>query len=279
MSRKKAFYLLCLLSIAPCINAQSQFIADWQARATATQAKQPAWTPPMITTYVGLIQVFRSDFTRQIAAHQATTWNVDSSKGLDLIPWAKTEIDLNLPPYFEHSTPTTKNGAGDLSFAAKYRALAGNAQHGNFVLSGILQGTIPTGSYKNGSTDAAIAPTLAAGKGWGRLDLQTTLGATLPTENGKTLGRPVAWNLTAQYHLGRYFWPELESNATYFHGGPNDGKSQEFLTPGIVVGKLPLVRGRAPGRLGVGFGAAEQIATSGFHTYNHGLVFSGRLLF
>lgn len=277
MSLKKVFHLLCLLSIVHCASAQSHFIADWQARATATQSKQPAWTPPMITTYVGLIQVFRSDFSRQIAAHEATTWNVDSSKGLDLIPWANTEIDLNLPPYLEHSAAATKNGAGDLSFAAKYRALAGNAQHGNFVLSGILQGTIPTGSYKNGSTDAAVAPAVAAGKGWGRLDLQTTVGATLPTENAQTLGRPIAWNLAAQYHLGRYFWPELESNATYFHGGANDGKSQEFLTPGIVVGKL--VRGRAPGRLGVGFGAAEQIATSRFHTYNHGLVFSGRLLF
>lgn len=233
----------------------------------------------MAATYVGLIQVGRIDFTRQIAAAQATTWNYDSSKGLNLIPCSRTEIDINLPPYFQHSAPTVKNGAGDLSFLGKYRIVAGAAHNGNYVVSAVLQATVPTGSYKNGSTDASLSPTLALGKGFGHFDLQSTLGATLPTGDTDKLGRPIAWNTTAQYHLRRYFWPEIESNATYFYGGPNDGKSQEFLTPGIVIGKLPFHRGSPSSRLGLSFGAAEQIATSGFHTYNHGLIFSSRLLF
>jgi hypothetical protein len=283
VSIKKATWVICLLtvvfSMAPYLHAQGGFFARWQARTTATQSRQPAWTPPMVTTYVGLIQVARIDFSRQIAAAQATTWNYDSSKGLNLIPWANTEIDINLPPYLQHSAPKVKNGAGDMSFLYKYRIVAGNANHGSYVVSAFLAATVPTGSYKNGSNDASLSPTLALGKGFARLDLQSTLGATLPTGDSNKLGRPILWNTTAQYHLGRYFWPELESNATYFHGGANDGRSQEFLTPGIVIGRLPILCGRPSSRLGLGFGAAEQIATSGFHTYNHGLIFSSRLLF
>jgi hypothetical protein len=275
----KVGFLLCCFSIAPYLHAQAGFSHRWEARASATQSKQPSWAPPMVTTFVGLIQVVRIDFTRQISPARATTWNYDSSKGVDIIPWADTEIDINLPPYLQHSAPGTKDGAGDLSFLYKYRILARDAQHGSFVLSTGLQASVPTGSYKNGSTDASLGPTLGMGKGFGRFDIQGTLSAALPTSDGDRLGRTVTWNTVAQYHLGRYAWPEIESNAVYFHGGSNDGKSQEFVTPGIVIGKVPLYFCHSPSRLGLGFGAAEQIAVSRFHTYNHGLIFSGRFLF
>ena len=74
-------------------------------RATQTQARQPAWPPPLITAYVGLIQVARADFIRQTASNLTETWNLDGGKGLNLIPFANTELDINLPPYFEHSAP------------------------------------------------------------------------------------------------------------------------------------------------------------------------------
>jgi len=276
---KQVALFLCVFTSTIALRAQNNFFEKWEARTTATQSKQPVWTPPLATTFVGLIQVARTDFNRQINPALATTWNYDSSKGVNLIPWANTEIDINLPPYFEHSSPAAKNGAGDMSFLAKYRILAGNAEHGNYVVCINLQATIPTGSYKNGSTNASLAPILGLGKGFGRFDVQTTLGATLPTGNTVILGRPIAWNTTAQYHLGKYFWPELESNATYFEGGPNEGKSQEFLTPGLMLGKFALRPSDPKSRLGIGFGAGEQIATSKFHSYNHGLIFSGRLLF
>lgn len=166
-----------------------------------------------------------------------------------------------------------------MSFLPKYRIMTGNREHGNYVWSVGLPFTIPTGSYKNGSTNASISPTMGFGKGFGYLDIQTTLGATLPTGNTAKLGRPIVWNTTAQYHLGKYFWPELESNATYFHGGPNDGKSQEFITPGLILGRFALRPKDPKSRLGIGFGAGEQIATSKFHTYNHGLIVTSRLLF
>lgn len=272
--------ILLVLVIAPAtLHSQDDFFSKWEARTTATQSKQPAWTPPLATTFVGLIQVYRSDFVRQTNPALATTWNYDSSKGLNLIPWANTEIDINLPPYFQHSSPATLNGAGDMSFLVKYRILTGNAKHGNYIWSFGLPITIPTGSYKNGSTNASIAPTMCFGKGYGLFDVQTTLGATLPTGNTVKLGRPIAWNTTAQYRIGKYLWPEIESNATYFHGGPNDGKSQEFITPGLMLGKFSLRPKDPKSRLGFGFGAGEQIATSKFHAYNHGILCSARLLF
>jgi len=259
-------------------HAQNNFFARWEARTSATQAKQPAWTPPLVTTFVPLIQVYRGDFTRQIGPTHATTWNYDGSKGLNLIPWAKTEFDINLPPLLTHSSPATVDGAGDASFLAKYRIAAGNGHHGNYAISAFTGATIPTGSYRNGSTDATVSPGMGFGKGFGNFNLQSTLSAALPTGDTTKLGRPVAWNTAAEYHLAKYFWPETEFNATYFHGGPNDGRTQAFMTPGLMAArKLRPSNDRS--RLGLCVGAGEQIATSSYHGYNHELVFTGRLVF
>jgi hypothetical protein len=259
--------------------AQDGFAERWEERATQTQEKQPAWPPPLVTTFVGLIQVGRSDLLRQITSNHVETWSLDGGKGLNLIPFANTEVDINLPAYFKHSVSTVADGPGDMSFLLKYRFLSGSANHGSYVISACLIGTIPTGTYKNGSLDATVAPTLALGKGFGRFDLQSTIGATLPVEDTITLGRPIVWNTTGQYHLGKYLWPEVESNSTYYKGGPNDGKNQTFITPGIIAGKFKLRPSDPKSRLGLGFGAGEQIATSKFHTYNHGIVVTTRLLF
>ncbi|HTV83343.1 MAG TPA: hypothetical protein VME18_11890, partial [Acidobacteriaceae bacterium] len=90
----KASAGLLLLLAAASVSAQNNFFDNWEQRASATQAKQPAWTPPLVTTFVPLIQVYRGDFTRQIGPTHATTWNYDGSKGLNLIPWSNTEIDF-----------------------------------------------------------------------------------------------------------------------------------------------------------------------------------------
>ena len=285
--RKLPLSLLFLLSTANLIAqngsasaASGGFFNHWQARATATQAKQPGWAVPLVTTTTGLIQVVRTDMVRQIAPARTITWNFDNSKGMNLVPWARTELAVNLPPYIQHNS-TAKDGAGDLSFLAKYRFLAGNAHHGNYTLSAWVVATVPTGSYKNGSTDASIQPNLGGGKGFGRFDVQTTLGATLPTGQPaiNASGRPVAWNTVAQYRVGKLFWPELESNATFFKGGANDGKMQEFVTPGIIIGKCAMHPTDPKARAGLAFGAGMQIATSHFHSFNHGLILTARWVF
>ncbi len=276
--QRSALLLLTLLLSLPSLFAQESFTERWEQRTTQTQSRQPAWPPPLVTTYVGLIQVYRADFTRQTASNHIQAWNLDGSKGLNLIPFANTELDLNLPPYLKHSAPNTPDGAGDLSFVLKYRFLAGNANHGSYVVSAFLPATLPTGSYKNGSADATVSPSFGLGKGFGRFDVQSTLGATLPVRDTATLGRTIGWNTAAQLHVAKSFWPEVEFNSTYYKGGSNDGKNQTFATPGMLFAhKLHPSNERS--RLGLCLGAGEQIATSHFHSYNHEIAVTTRLLF
>lgn len=233
----------------------------------------------MVTPYPSLIQVARADFIRQITAARTTTWIYDNSKGVNLIPFANTEIDFNLPPFIQHNVPATKDGAGDTSFTLKYRPFAGNEQHGNYVASAAVSATIPTGSYTNGSTDATISPTVGLGKGYGRFDVQSCASVALPTGDTSKLGRPVVWNAVLQYHFGKLWWPEVEQNSTYYRGGKNDGKVQTFVTPGLMFGKVKLRPEDKTSRIGLAFGAGFQMATSTFHATNHNLVFTARYLF
>jgi hypothetical protein len=256
------------------------FYARWSAQTNRIQSKQPAWAVPLVTTYTELFQVIRTDMVRQIAPARTDTWNFDNSKGVNLITPGNLEFDINLPPYIEHNT-TAVDGWGDFSFLAKYRIASGNAQHGAYSLSAWALTTVPTGQAKNGSTNASVAPSLGGGKGFGPLDVQSTIGATLPTGTpaSTTAGRPVAWNTVAQYHAGKLFWPELESNATFYKGGTNDGKMQEFVTPGIIIGRCGLHPGEKGSRPGLAFGGGMQIATSHFHTYNHALILTARWIY
>jgi Putative MetA-pathway of phenol degradation len=258
--------------------AQDSFFTRWQARASATQALQPKWMVPAVSPYPQLIQVFRSDFSRQISSTHVTTWNLGTSRGLNLIPFARTEFDIFVPPFFVHSDKTP-DGFGDFSMAAKYRIAAGNEQHGNYVVSASVTASVPTGSYKNGSPDASINPTVAAGKGWKKFDFAACLGGTLPTGDTKTIGRTIAGNAYGQIHLDKYFWPELEVNSTAWFGGARDGKVQTFLTPGLMTGKYALHPGDPHSRPGFVAGVGFQTAVTSYHVYNHNLVFTGRFVF
>jgi hypothetical protein len=278
--RRNVFTLLFLLvATTSSLLSQDNFFAKWEARTTATQAKQPSWPPPLISPYPMLIQVFRADFLRQITPTLTTTWNYGASRGLNLIPGFNSEFDFYYPPYIQHNTPKVKDGFGDVSFLYKYRFLSRNEKEGNYMLSAQVVATIPTGSHSNGSPDSSVSPTLLGGKGFGKLDVISCLGGTLPTEETNKVGRSIAWNNTAQYHISKYVWPELESNSTWFFAGKNGGKMQNFITPGIVFSKFKLRPDDAGSRIGVAFGAGMQIATSQFHTYNHELAFTTRFVF
>ncbi len=258
--------------------ANPNFFERWQARATATQARQPGWSGPVFAPYPMLVQIVRFDFDRPIAPNSTTTWNLGSNKGVIFIPFANTEITISTPPYVVHSAPNTVNGFGDIGFYGKYRILT-TTRHSGGMLSFLLLSTIPTGDHKNGSLDAVVTPLLAAGKGFGRFDIQSCIGIALPLGHTSKLGRPIPWNTTLQYHAGKYLWPEIESNATFYDGGPNHGKKQEFITPGLMVSKIKLHPSDPHSRLGLALGTGVQIATSSFHSYNHELVFSTRFLF
>ncbi len=271
-------YVALLLGFLGCacvqaLSAQAAFLDHWQQRVIKTQAEQPHWVTPLVTITPRLEQELRADVLRQIQPNGTATWNYDNGKGLELIPQRRLEFIVNVPPYLQHNSPTVKDGAGDESFLMKYRFYASNEQHSNGIVTAFLAGSIPTGSYKNGATDAIVSPTIAAGKGYGRWDVQSTLGAALPVHNVDTIGRPVTWNTALQYHAGVYLWPELEFNSTWFNGGANDGKMQNFATPGLI-GRFPLHN-----RIALVVGSGIQIATSQFHTFNHGLIFTVRMPF
>ena len=257
----------------------------YEARVTATQNEQPHWVTPLVTVTPRLEQEFRSDFVHYYNNADRHIWNYDDGKGLEIIPEKHTELIFNLPPFFDRSNGES-DGFGDVSFLLKERIFSRNEQHGNGIVTAFLGASYPTGKDGNGSCCAVVTPTLATGKGFGQTALTSTAGGSLPVTNTKGLGRSVIWNNTVQYHLAKtgkakYFWPEFETNSTFYKGGANDGKIQTFGTPGAIIGRIPLAHNRdgSPGRLGLTFGAGEQIALTHFHTANHETVITARLPF
>ncbi len=272
-----AMMVLCFSSTMSF--AQGGFFADWLNMVSKTQAEQPRWATPVATVTPRLEQEFRFDAARN---SQATApggggdplWNIDNGKGLEIIPQSRIELLFNAPPDIIHNNPKLHDGLGDVSCLGKVRIFSANEESGNYILTFFLGGSIPTGVYKNGAAAAVVTPYLAGGKGWGRFDIESTFGAGVPVTGHNTIGHAIAWNVTNQYHVGRYFWPELEINSTFYDGGDNDGKKQVFLTPGLVIGRIKIHN-----RVGLTFGAGEQIAATHYHQYKDGLILTARMPF
>ena len=266
--------IAALFSSSTLACAQDGYFADWFQRVDKTQAEQPHWITPVATTTPRLEEEFRYDQLWQVNPKGVTTDNYDGGKGLELIPFEKVEVILNLPPYLAHNSSKAHDGFGDVAFLVKYRLLSANEERGNYILTAFLGWSIPTGSFTNGSRHAIITPTIAYGKGFGQFDAQGTFGIGLPIADTNLVGRTYAWNNTFQYRLFRKFWPEVEMNSTFFQDGKNDGKKQNFATPGLVIGRLHLWN-----RVGFTIGGGYQIATTHFHTTNHNAILSIRIPF
>jgi hypothetical protein len=275
MKRIPMLCALILLGLAsPLASAQNGYFANWFARVDKTKDEQPHWVTPLATTTPRLEEEYRYDQMWQENAKGVTTDNYDGGKGLELIPFEHVEVIFNVPPYLAHNNPKVHDGFGDVAFLIKYRLLSANEEHGNYILTAFLGWSLPTGQYQNGALHAVITPTIAYGKGFGNFDLQGTCGIGLPTADTSTLGRTIAWNNTFQYRVFRKFWPEVELNSTFFQDGKNDGRKQNFVTPGLVMGRF-----RLAGRVGFTIGGGYQIATTQFHTSNHNAVLSIRFPF
>jgi hypothetical protein len=257
-----------------CCLAQDGYFSGWFVRVDKTKDEQPHWVTPLATTTPRLEEEYRYDQLWQVNAKGITTDNYDGGKGLELIPFEKVEVIFNVPPYLDHNSATARNGWGDVAFLVKYRLLAANEERGNYILTAFLGWSLPTGQFSNGALHPVITPTIAYGKGFGNFDVQGTFGAGLPTADTSILGRTFAWNNTFQYRVWRKFWPEVEMNSTFFQDGKNDGRKQNFVTPGLVMGRF-----RLAGRVGVTVGGGYQIATTQFHTTNHNAIFTVRFPF
>ncbi|HET8731359.1 MAG TPA: hypothetical protein VFM34_09650, partial [Moraxellaceae bacterium] len=140
-------------------------------------------------------------------------------------------------------------------------------------VSAFLAESFPTGSAGVGSDVRIYTPTLAAGKGWGDFDVQSTLSYSMPDHDEKKLGHQTGWNTALQYHLARHYWPEIEYNQIRYTYGPHDGQTQGVVTAGIVT-KWPLQN-----RLAAVFGVGYQQPVTSFHTYNHAVTATARLAF
>ena len=260
---------------------QSSFLSRYKSHVDATLVNQPHWATPLITVNARVEQGFRTDFLRQTSSTGAKTWNLGNAKGLQFVPLPRVEIRISPPPFFLHYDSKSIDGFGDFAFRGKVRIYGSNEQHHNAIITAYTGASIPTGKNGNGSCCAILTPTLELGKGFGKFAMTTSVGGSIPMSNTVKLGRSIVWNNAFQYHLSRFVWIEDEFNSTFYEGGSNDGKQQTFNTPGILLSRLPLVRGAA-GKgdlLSITLGAGEQIALTHFNTYNHSPVFTARLRF
>ena len=254
--------------------AQDGYFSGWFARVDKTKDEQPLWVTPIATITPRLEEEYRYDQLWQINSRGIATDNYDSGKGLELIPFEKVEVIFNIPSYLAHNDPAVRDGFGDVAFLVKYRLLSANEQDGNYILTAFLGWSLPTGQFKNGALHPVITPTIAYGRGFDNFDLQGTFGVGLPTADTNLLGRSIVWNNTFQCRVLRKFWPEVEFNSTFFQNGKNDGQKQNFVTPGLVLGRFHFM-----GRVGLTFGGGYQIATTHFHTSNHNAILSIRFPF
>jgi hypothetical protein len=258
---------------------QDGYFSNWFKRVDKTQSQQPHWTTPIATTTPRLEEEVRydQDWLQHADGH---TWNeYDGAKGLELIPWYKTELIIQAPPYYDYSgDPSETNGSGDIAFLVKYRILSKNEQHGNYILTAFLGWSIPTGTYQNGqvtgANSATITPTIAYGKGFGDFDVQGTFGAQIPATNELANGTNYLWNNTLQYRVAKKLSPEIEFNTTHYVDGEHAGQTLNYITPGIVAGRFKLTK-----RVGMSIGGGFQIATSHFHRNNHDGIFTVRFPF
>jgi hypothetical protein len=258
-------------------SASGDYFSDWFKRVDETQAVQPHWIAPLFTITPLLTELYRYDQYWEHLSNGGGNLKVfDAGKGLELIPAKPIQLIFGLAPYEQRTGKNAAQGIGDYPFLLiKYRFLCANEENGNYVLTGFLAFGAPVGSRAFTTNNFAITPTIAAGKGWGKFDMQLTFGSTFPTGDVHTLGTPLLTNLTFQYHLLELLWPEVEVNYTYWPNGANRGKNQIFFTPGVVLGRIRLY-----GRLTLSVGTGYQFTVSPAHPqYENNWIFSVRTNF
>jgi hypothetical protein len=246
----------------------------WLRMADKVQATQPDWLSPVATTSGRLKQEFRYDVFDQPAPSGNRQYQLGGSKGIEFTTSPRAQLLLGVPTYTVQSPNGPPAGFGDLPLQLKFRIASAEPREGNYLVTFILSATVPTGAHRYGSGDAVLTPTIAAGKGWEKFDLQSTFGANLPAGSTARLGRQLQWNTAFQYRAPWKLWPELEANTTFYETGKNAGEKQLFLTPGVGFGRV-----RVKDRLRFSTAAGMQIAATRFHTYNHRWIFSERFSF
>jgi len=256
------------------------FLDSYFRMVEKTQAEQPHWISPLVTTTPRLNERFRYDFSWQSRPNDVDLANYGNSKGLELILANRVAMTFGIPAYLVRDSPRgTQSGWADETFQVKYRFLSAPEESGNYVFSAFLNVSVPTGSDAVTAGKPIYSPTLAWGQGWGTrtrgFDIQSTLAVSIPGGDKARIGVPVVWNTAFQGHvLTDWFWPEFEMSLTHWTDGPTDGKWQAIATVGFVAGRFPIA-----GRLRLDLGVGYQFAVSTFRTYDHAWLATFRLPF
>ena len=264
--------------LLPCaLPSQETAYEQIRGKNAALKELQPTWMSPLIQPDARFGQSLRLSVSDSTALAGTRTVNYGNWHTLTEPIGNRVQLNFMAQPYIQNNSPTIKDGFGDPMVEVKYRIASGNATRGNYALTAMLAETFPTGSYHNGALTPLYFPTLAAGKMWGRFNVQSTIGGMMPTGKIAAQGRQILWNTTAQELIGSRLWTDLEDNVTYNFGGPLDSKTENFLTPAAFY---VLRRDAwAPTHMIVAFGGGMQFATSAFHTCNHNLIPEVRVLF
>lgn len=262
----------------PCsATAQQSYLEGFNAHNKSMSALQPAWITPIVEADPRLVQYSRASFSKEYTSTRTETVSYGNGKGGGIIAGNRLEFDYMPPAYIQHNAKGSIDGLGDTSVLVKARIASGNANHGNFDVGALLGHSFATGTYKNGAVTDSWSPTLAAGLAFRRFNVQSALGGTMPTGKIATQGRTIAWNALSQFHATNHIWFEVENNATFYFAGSHDGKMQNFVTPGVFY----VIRRKEwkPTHPFFIVDSGMQVATSGFHTYNHNLIAETRLIF
>jgi hypothetical protein len=254
---------------------------------SATQNAQPHWITPLVTVTPRLEQEVRYDIYSQNQGNGQHINNYGAGKGPEWIPTWNTEISLGPPPFESIRQQTGKNAAfvphdgwGDSGLLLKYRFLSANEQQGNYIVTGFFQMSAPTGNAGFSNNLWIVQPTLAVGKGWGDFDIQATFSQQYPVSSIgppgtlQHFGDPLLTNVAFQYHTFTYFWPELEINYEYWPNGIHEGLNQVMLTPGMIIGRIPIAN-----RYNVIVGAGYQVAVTQHPITTNNVVITARMTF
>jgi hypothetical protein len=265
----------CATGACPA-QAQQSFYGRLRANNASMTEVQPTWMGALIQSDGRLGQAMRFSVSNANFSGMRTL-NYGNGHGISMIVDRRFQLDFDPPSYFRNHSSTHKDGFGNAGMQVKVRIASGNAAHGNFAVSAVLFHAFAPRIYQNLLLTSFYCPSISAGKAFGRFALLQNVGGFLPTGKIAQQGRGIEWNSTAQMHVSKYSWVDLEDNASFFHAGPFDGKTQNFIIPAAFY----MIRRKEwkPEHASVVFAGGMQIATSGFHYYNHNLITEMRVIF
>jgi hypothetical protein len=237
---------------------------------------QPTWIGPLIQSDARLGQAIRLSVSNSTMAGNHVL-NYGNGHGVSLIAGQRIQIDFNPPAFFRNHSSEAPDGFGNASTQLKYRIVSGNAKHGNFAVSAVLYHAFAPRIRQNLLCTSFYATYINAGKAFGRFAVIGNVGGFLPTGKIDQQGRAVEWNTTAQMHVTAHTWIDVENNTAFFHAGPFDGRTQNFVTPAAFASLRR--KSWETDHAYVVLGAGEQIATTSFHYFDHNVVTEMRVVF